>query len=52
MNQKGDVQPIGGVNEKIEGFFDVCKSKGLTGKQGVIIPGQNVKELMLREEVS
>ncbi len=51
LNQKGDVQPIGGVNEKIEGFFDVCKDRGLTGTQGVIIPFQNVKELMLREDV-
>ena len=51
LNQKGDVQPIGGVNEKIEGFYDVCKSKNLTGKQGVIIPFLNVKELMLREDV-
>jgi predicted ATP-dependent protease len=51
LNQKGDVQPIGGVNEKIEGFYDVCKSRGLTGKQGVIIPALNVKELMLKEEV-
>jgi predicted ATP-dependent protease len=51
LNQKGDVQPIGGVNEKIEGFYDVCKSRGLTGKQGVIIPALNVKELMLREDV-
>ena len=51
INQKGDIQPIGGVNEKIEGFFDVCKAKGLTGKQGVIIPVQNVKDLMLKDEV-
>jgi len=51
LNQKGDVQPIGGVNEKIEGFFDVCKSRGSTGNQGVIIPFQNIKELMLREDV-
>jgi len=51
LNQKGDVQPIGGVNEKIEGFYDVCKSRKLTGKQGVIIPVQNVKDLMLREDV-
>lgn len=51
LNQKGDVQPIGGVNEKIEGFYDICKLKGLTGKQGVIIPIQNVKDLMLREDV-
>ncbi len=51
LNQKGDVQPIGGVNEKIEGFYDVCKSRGLTKSQGVIIPIQNVKELMLRDDV-
>ncbi|NWG28332.1 MAG: AAA family ATPase [Ignavibacteriaceae bacterium] len=51
LNQKGDVQPIGGVNEKIKGFFDVCKQNGLTGKQGVVIPAQNVKELMLSEDV-
>jgi ATP-dependent Lon protease len=51
LNQKGDVQPIGGVNEKIEGFYDVCKSRGLNGKHGVIIPALNVKELMLREDV-
>jgi ATP-dependent Lon protease len=51
INQKGDIQPIGGVNEKIEGFFDTCKLKGLNGKQGVIIPIQNVKDLMLKEEV-
>lgn len=51
LNQKGDVQPIGGVNEKIEGFFDVCRGRGLTGKQGVIIPVQNVNELMLREDL-
>lgn len=51
LNQKGDVQPIGGVNEKIEGFYDVCKSIGLNNKQGVIIPIQNVKDLMLREDV-
>jgi ATP-dependent Lon protease len=51
LNQKGDVQPIGGVNEKIEGFFDVCKSRGLTKKHGVIIPYQNVQELMLRDDV-
>jgi lon-related putative ATP-dependent protease len=51
LNQKGDVQPIGGVNEKIKGFFEVCKQDGLTGKQGVVIPIQNVKELMLSEEV-
>jgi len=51
LNQKGDVQPIGGVNEKIEGFFDVCKARGLNKKQGVIIPIQNIQELMLREDI-
>jgi lon-related putative ATP-dependent protease len=51
VNQKGDVQPIGGVNEKIEGFFEVCRRRGLTGAQGVIIPRQNVDNLMLRSEV-
>ena len=51
VNQKGEIQPIGGVNEKIEGFFDVCQARGLTGKQGVIIPQQNVKDLMLRHDV-
>jgi ATP-dependent Lon protease len=51
LNQKGEIQPIGGVNEKIEGFFDVCRAKGLTGSQGVIIPHQNVKNLMLRSDV-
>jgi len=51
LNQRGEIQPIGGVNEKIEGFFDVCKAKGLTGTQGVIIPHQNVQNLMLREDV-
>jgi len=51
VNQKGDIQPIGGVNEKIEGFFDVCKAKGLTGEQGVIIPKKNVDDLMLRDDV-
>jgi predicted ATP-dependent protease len=51
VNQKGEIQPIGGVNEKIEGFFDVCKSRGLTGKQGVIIPHQNVQDLLLRPDV-
>jgi ATP-dependent Lon protease len=51
VNQKGEIQPIGGVNLKIEGFYDVCKARGLTGKQGVIIPIQNVADLMLREEV-
>lgn len=51
LNQKGEVQPIGGVNEKVEGFFDICKLNGLTGNQGVIIPQQNVVDLMLREDV-
>jgi lon-related putative ATP-dependent protease len=51
LNQKGEIQPIGGVNEKIEGFFDVCKAKGLSGTQGVIIPHQNVQNLMLRGDV-
>jgi len=51
VNQKGEIQPIGGVNEKIEGFFDVCKAKGLTGKQGVMIPYLNIDDLMLRKEV-
>jgi lon-related putative ATP-dependent protease len=51
VNQHGMVQPIGGVNQKIEGFFDVCRAKGLTGDQGVMIPSQNVKNLMLRPDV-
>lgn len=51
INQHGEVQPIGGVNEKIEGFFDVCNSRGLTGEQGVLIPASNVKHLMLRKDV-
>ncbi|HEV3028266.1 MAG TPA: AAA family ATPase, partial [Planctomycetota bacterium] len=51
VNQKGEIQPIGGVNEKIEGFYYVCKAHGLTGRQGVIIPYQNVRNLMLRDEV-
>ncbi|MDD4895723.1 MAG: Lon protease family protein, partial [Atribacterota bacterium] len=51
INQKGEIQPIGGVNQKIEGFYDVCKAKGLTGTQGVIIPELNIPDLMLREDV-
>jgi lon-related putative ATP-dependent protease len=51
VNQKGEVQAIGGVNEKIEGFFEVCKAKGLNGRQGVIIPESNVQNLMLKEEI-
>ncbi|MGE0060150.1 MAG: S16 family serine protease, partial [Dehalococcoidia bacterium] len=51
MDQRGRVQAIGGANQKIEGFFDVCKQRGLTGEQGVIIPISNVQHLMLREDV-
>ncbi len=51
VNQKGEIQPIGGVNQKIEGFFEVCKAKGFTGEQGVMIPHQNVDDLMLKPEV-
>ncbi len=51
VNQLGQVQPIGGVNEKIEGFFDICAARGLTGRQGVLIPASNVRNLMLKAEV-
>jgi predicted ATP-dependent protease len=51
VNQHGVVQAIGGVNEKIEGFFDICRARGLTGKQGVLIPQANVQHLMLRKDV-
>lgn len=51
INQHGQVQAIGGVNEKVEGFYDICKQRGLTGKQGVLIPQDNVKHLMLRADV-
>jgi len=51
VNQKGEIQPIGGVNEKIEGYFDVCMIDGLTGEQGVLIPIQNKPDLMLKDEV-
>jgi lon-related putative ATP-dependent protease len=51
VNQKGEIQPIGGVNEKVEGFYDVCRSRRLTGKQGVIIPHQNERDLLLRPDV-
>ena len=51
VNQKGQVQAIGGVNEKIEGFFDICQARGLSEKQGVIIPENNVRDLMLRADV-
>ncbi len=52
VNQKGEIQPIGGVNEKIEGYYYVCKTLGLTGRQGVVIPHQNLRNLMLNEEVT
>lgn len=51
VNQKGEIQPIGGVNEKIEGFFQICKMRGLNGEHGVIIPTQNVRNLHLNDEV-
>jgi ATP-dependent Lon protease len=51
VNQNGEIQPIGGVNQKIEGFFDVCKVRGLTGTQGVMIPHQNIGDLMLRKDI-
>lgn len=51
VNQKGEIQPIGGVNQKIEGFFDVCKAAGLSGDHGVMIPHQNANNLMLKEEI-
>jgi len=51
VNQHGRFQPIGGVNEKIEGFFDICVAKGLTGEQGVLIPESNIQHLMLRQDV-
>ncbi|NJD39009.1 MAG: ATP-dependent protease [Geobacter sp.] len=51
VNQRGKIQPIGGVNHKIEGFYAVCKAKGLTGEQGVLIPKSNERHLMLKEEV-
>ena len=51
VNQKGEVQPIGGINQKIEGFFEVCRAKGLTGDQGVMMPTKNLPHLMLRDEV-
>jgi predicted ATP-dependent protease len=50
VNQQGDIQPIGGVNQKIEGFFDVCRVLGFSGKQGVIIPSENIEDLMLRDD--
>ncbi len=51
VNQQGRAQAIGGVNEKVEGFFDICKRRGLTGDQGVIIPASNVEHMMLREDI-
>jgi lon-related putative ATP-dependent protease len=51
VNQRGEVQPVGAINEKIEGFFDICRARGLTGTQGVIMPAGNVEHLMLREDV-
>ncbi len=51
VNQMGEIQPIGGVNEKIEGFFDICNRRGLTGEQGILMPIQNVKDLCLKDEV-
>ncbi len=51
VNQKGVVQPIGGANEKVEGFFDICVKRGLTGTQGVVIPGKNVRNLVVKQDV-
>jgi predicted ATP-dependent protease len=51
INQHGTIQVIGGVNEKIEGFYDTCQMQGLTGRQGAIVPANNVPHLMLREDV-
>ena len=51
VNQNGEIQPIGGVNQKVEGFYDVCKAKGLTGTQGVVIPAANIQDLMLRQDI-
>ncbi|MCX6140221.1 MAG: AAA family ATPase [Candidatus Kapabacteria bacterium] len=51
INQKGDIQPVGGLNEKITGFYEVCKDRGLTGTQGVVMPTQNVGDLMLSDEI-
>jgi predicted ATP-dependent protease len=51
VSQKGEIQPVGGVNRKIEAFFDICRHKGLNGRQGVIIPAKNVPNLMLKQEV-
>jgi predicted ATP-dependent protease len=51
VNQQGEIQPVGAINEKIEGFFDACRARGLTGTQGVLIPEGNVRHLMLRDDV-
>jgi predicted ATP-dependent protease len=51
INQRGDVQAVGAINEKIEGFFDVCRARGLTGCEGVLIPSANTRHLMLRRDV-
>jgi len=51
VSQKGEIQPIGGVNHKVEGFFDICAHKGLTGDQGVMVPSKNIRNLMLKKEV-
>ncbi len=51
VNQKGDIQPVGGVTEKVEGFFNLCRDRGLTGKQGVVIPARNIDNLMLNHQV-
>jgi len=51
INQKGEIQPVGGINSKIEGFYLACRAKGLTGRQGVIIPAKNQKNLMLKEDI-
>ena len=51
VDQRGQIQTIGGVNEKIEGFFDACRGVGLTGKQGVVIPAANTRHLMLRQDI-
>jgi len=51
VNQQGEIQPVGGINEKIEGFFDACAARGFSGTQGMVIPEANVRHLMLREDV-
>ena len=51
VNQNGQIQAVGGINEKIEGFFDVCQARSLTGREGVLIPTANIRHLMLRRDV-